>query len=148
MCVYVFTWFILSYILWSPWGMFHFWYVCEWKSTTACHVSKQRMFGHQGITLQPPQWWALNKLAVEAGYPSSSPHLPQRCTLRRLRMRKQDTGPRQLRCTSKGWGQWTQTLASPIHSKALNSLTGDISFSLIIKHLLMFWLPALCCKTL
>ena len=33
-----------------------------------------------------------------------------------------------------------------IHRKGLISLTWDIWFSLIINNLLMFWLPALCCK--
>ena len=32
----------------------------------------------------------------------------------------------------------------PRHRKALNSLTGDVEFSLIHKILLMFTLPALC----
>ena len=34
----------------------------------------------------------------------------------------------------------------PIHRKGLISLTWDVWFSLIINNLLMFWLPALCCK--
>ena len=35
----------------------------------------------------------------------------------------------------------------PIHRKELNSLTWDIWFSLSNNNLLMFRLPALCCKT-
>ena len=38
-------------------------------------------------------------------------------------------------------------LHPPIHRKALNSLTWDIWFSLINNNLLMFRLPAPCCKT-
>ena len=60
----------------------------------------------------------------------------------------QDSGPRKLRCIHKEWFQWTQTLRLHIYRKAPSSLTWDIWFSLINGNLLMFQLPALCCKKL
>ena len=42
---------------------------------------------------------------------------------------------------------WPRLLHLPIYSKALNSLTWDIWFSLINSYLLMFRPPAFCCKT-
>ena len=43
---------------------------------------------------------------------------------------------------------WATSLSLPFptHRKGLISLTWDVWFSLIINNLLMFWLPALCCK--
>ena len=42
---------------------------------------------------------------------------------------------------------WPRLFYLPIYSKALNSLTWDIWFSLINSCVLIFRLPALCCKT-
>ena len=44
-------------------------------------------------------------------------------------------GPRQLRCLSREWFQWAQTLASSILRKALNLLTWDVWVFLVV----IFW---------
>ena len=62
------------------------------------------------------------------------------------RWEAQDTGPRELACISKAWFQWAQTLHLPVHTKTLNSLTWDTWFFLFNSHLLMVWVPGLCCK--
>ena len=65
---------------------------CKWKMLPAISVNKG-CCSHQAITIQPPGRWALRELRMETGCPPSS-HQPlqhsrtQRCTLRRLRMRK------------------------------------------------------------
>ena len=69
--------------------------------------------------------------------------------LEELRMWKQDTGPRPLRCIWKEWFQRARLLHLSILlyiEKPLNSLIWVIGFSLINNKLLMFRLPALCCK--
>ena len=59
--------------------------------------------------------------------------------------RKQDTGPRQLRCTSKEWFQWAQTLSSP-PPKNTKFINLRYVFSLSNSNLLMFQLPGFCCQ--
>ena len=115
------------------------WHFCAiWKGTrpqdTSCplpmkknviyHISKQRML-----------------------HPSATTATPNGAHRGDLGWRKADTGPRELRCISKEWFQWAQTLPLQIHRKVLNSLTYYIWFSLINSNLLMFQLPGLCCKT-
>jgi len=56
------------------------------------------------------------------------------------------TSPRYLRCISKEWFRWAQTLHLPIQRKVLNSLTWAIQFSFISINLL-FLLPAPPCTT-
>ena len=61
-------------------------------------------------------------------------------------VKAEDTGPRQLRCISKEWFQWAQTLASSLTRKSAKFL--EISgFPLINNNLLTFRPSALCCKT-
>ena len=61
--------------------------------------------------------------------------------------RKQDTGPRQLRCISKEWFQWDQSLVSS-HSKKSTKFINlrYLFFPLINRNLLIIYLPDLCCK--
>ena len=73
---------------------------------------------------------------------------PQGCPPRKLRMRKhrilapESWGP----CQRNNFSE-SRLLHLPMYRKALNSLTWDISFSLINSHLLMFWSPGFCYKT-
>ena len=55
--------------------------------------------------------------------------------------RKQDTGPRQLRCISKEWFQWDQSLI-PSHSKKSTKFINlrYLFFPLINSNLLIIWL--------
>ena len=81
--------------------------------------------------------------------PSSVPHLNN--------VSQGDSGwesigywPHYLRCRSKQWFQWAQTLASS-HTKKkkkkkVNYLPWDVYFSLVTSNLLKFQLPGLCCK--
>ena len=64
---------------------------------------------------------------------------PQPRALRIWAGEKQDTGPRYLRWISKHDFNESRLLHLPIQRKALNSLTWDVSFSLISSHLLMSW---------
>ena len=72
----------------------------------------------------------------------------QGCPPRKLRMRKhrilapESWGP----CQRNNFSE-SRLLHLPMYRKALNSLTWDISFSLINSHLLMFWSPGFCYKT-
>ena len=102
---------------------------------------------HHVITLQLPQMWPLRELRIETGCPPSS-HQPLQPppTVHPEETqdgKTQDSGPRELRCISKEWFQWAHL---PIHRKALNSLTWDVSFSLINSNLLKFPIPGLCCN--
>lgn len=56
--------------------------------------------------------------------------------------------PRQLRCISKKWFQWAQTLHLPIDRKVLNSLTEVSGFLLANNNILMFWPLAFIIKLL
>ena len=58
---------------------------------------------------------------------------------------RKDTGHTELRCTSKEWFQWAQTLASfqGLRRTEFLSLRYLVFFN---RNLSMFWLPSLCCK--
>ena len=108
------------------------------NQNTACHISKQR-------TLQPSSHHITATPKVNPGGAQDINKMPFRTVhLEETWDKKaQDTGPKYLRCISKEWFQWAQTLYLLIHRKALNSLTWDIWFSLINSTLLMFQLPGL-----
>ena len=106
---------------------------------------------HQAITLQLPQWWAEPRIEIgclpSRHQPLRPPPPLQRCTLRRLRMRKHRI------LAPDSWGAHQRNdfseprlLHLPIHRKVLSSLTWDVRFSFINSNLLMFRLPGLCCK--
>ena len=61
--------------------------------------------------------------------------------------RKQETGPDSWDAYERNDVSESRLLHFPIHRKVLHSLTWDIWFSFINNSLLMFRLPALCCKT-
>lgn len=97
---------------------------CSHQAITGLHITSHHSLPHTGCpqsndqTLQPPQ----------------------RCTQRRLRMKKQ----RPLALDS--WGTYQRSdfsefrcLNLPIHRKVLNCLTWNVWFSLIHSNLLMFW---------
>ena len=62
--------------------------------------------------------------------------------------REQDTGPRQLRCISKEWLPWAQTLASSQIEKSTKfiDLLSWFFFFWVNSNLFKFWLPVLFCK--
>ena len=64
------------------------------------------------------------------------------------KIKLQDVGPIQLGCIWKEHFSESSLLHLPIHRKALNSFICDIWFSFINNNLLLFRLPASCCKLL
>ena len=58
-----------------------------------------------------------------------------------------EPGPRELKCTSKGWFQWAQTLAASHTQKSTSFLTWTDLVSLINSNLFMSRLPALFLQT-
>lgn len=97
-----------------------------WMKNVPCDISKQR-------TLQPTGPWPLQP----------PPTVPPEGT---QDGKKQDTGPRELKCTSEEWFQWARDLQLATHKKALNSFTWGVWFSFINSNPLMFCPPGLCCK--
>ena len=94
-----------------------------------CHISKQRISSHQPLRQPPPRPWL--------------------CALRGFSMRRQDTGPKQLKYKSKKRFQWALTDSGNLHinRKALKSLTWDVWLSLTNSNLLMSWVSGFCCET-
>ena len=85
---------------------------------------------HCTIMSQLPPWWAPRKLRLETRCtPSSSESLqalvlPRGLPTEETQSEKaQDAGPRELRCTSKEWFQWAQTLASFCTQESAKSLS-------------------------
>ena len=117
-----------------------------------CLPYQQRMLqpsSHQLLLM--PLRWALRELKCrQTGCPLPRPQPlqpPQHCTLGGLRMGKNRI------LAPDSWGAYQghdfnkpRLLHSPIHRKALNSLTWDVWSSLINSNLLMFWLLGLFAK--
>ena len=77
-------------------------FTCQWKDVAATSVNKRRYSHPKGAED------GMGCPAIKHGsyHPAVCPEGPQD-------EKAQDTGPRELRCTLKGWFQWAQTLASP-----------------------------------
>ena len=120
------------------------------KWAISCHLSKQGFHSHQGLQLSCVSWWALRKLRKEKNtchlaairlqlHPKVSPEETQD-------VETQDTAPVSWgACQNRDFSE-PRPLHLPIYRKVLNSLTWNIWFSLTNNNLMMFWLPALCCK--
>ena len=77
-----------------------------WMKKAACCISKQRMLwpsSHQSLPAVP-QW--------AQGLTQDAKPSPTAVTLNSAPWKEQTTSPGELRCSSKGWFQWAQTLAS------------------------------------
>ena len=124
-----------------------------WMRNIACHISKQRMLQpsshHIAASLMVEPWghsrW--KQVAHHQAVSCCSQPPPPWCTLWRLRMRTHRV------LAPDSWGAYQRNdfheprlLHLSIHRKVLYPSTWDIWFSLINSNLLMFLLPALCCK--
>ena len=106
---------------------------------------------HQWLQPSNASQWALRKLRKERIPAIYQPSDCSHClwwAVRKLRMWKHKV------LAPESWGAYqrndfskSRLLHLPIHRKALNSLACDFWFSLFNGNLLMFLLPALCCKT-
>ena len=105
-----------------------------------CCISKRGCHSHQQLQPSTVSWWALRELRNEKSICSLAAirlqPLPKvNPEERKLRMWKQDTGPRQVRCIWNEWFQWALTRASCHTQKSTKSLnSGYLVFLTII-----FW---------
>ena len=98
-------------------------FLAVWMNNIASHIRKQRMLqpsSHHFIaTLTKP--WALRELQMETGCCHQTlnhcSHPPMVHPEETQDEKAQDTGPRQLRCISKGWFQWARLLRLPYIEK-------------------------------
>lgn len=119
--LYVTFWY-LTILQASPWLLY---LLPLWMKNVACHTSGQRRLWPSSHELAPPSTEVIPEGTRDG--------------------KEQDTSSRQLRCTSKEWLHWAQTLASSMRRKVLQDTS--IQFSLINSNRRMFQLPGLCCKT-
>ena len=120
------------------------------KKKYCCHISKQRMLQPSSHHITAAQTVSPEGTQDGNRMPAIKPSAtaaPQRCTLQGLRMRKHRTvAPDSWGADQRNDFNEPRLLHLPIRRKALNSLTGDVWFSLINSNLLMFWLPGVCWK--
>ena len=136
-----------------PWICRYIPYHSGKKKKVACLISKKK----KRTILQPSSHHIAAGLMVspkgaqgrnrKPSHQTLQPTPPPQSTLRDSGWESTDPDPRQLRCTSKEWFQRARTHASFHTQKSTNSLTWNTKFSLINNDLLMFGLPALCCKS-
>ena len=127
------------------------WILYQLSYHISCHVSKQGCHSHQWFSLawSSKLWGHPGRRGIlTTQEPSGCRHSQQWAQRNSGCEKTQDAGPRQLRCIRKQRFSELRLLHLPILSKALNSLAWNLRFSLIHKMLLMFRLPALCCKFL
>ena len=123
-----------------------------WEMNISCHISEQGCHNHQWLELSNVIWSAWGnsgrKRISAIGQPSDCSH-SLGWTLRKLRLLQKHRilAPDRWSAYQRNDFSEPRFLHLPIHRKALNSLTWDILFSLIKNNLLMFRLPASCCKT-
>ena len=110
------------------------------KWTISCCISKQGCQGHQQLQLSSMSQWTLREIRKEKSIcpPAASrlQTLPKVSPEERtLRLRKQDTDPRQVRCIWNEWFQWALTHTSSHTQKSTKFLnSGYLVFLTII-----FW---------
>ena len=119
------------------------------KKNVGCHISKQRMLQPSSLYSHSGQW-ALRGLRMETnGLPIAKPSAPAATPSGApwggSGWESTGYGPRSLRCPSKGWFQWAQTLVSSRTQKSAEFLNSRclVFFN---SNLLMLCLPHLCCK--
>ena len=126
------------------------------KWSISCHISKQGCHSHQQF-----QASKYELLALEVSQKGEQSLWSWSCWLlllpkvnEELRMWKTKK-PRNRKLALDSWDAYERnnfseprSLHLPIHRKALNSVTWDIWFSLVINNLLIFRLPAFYCKLL
>ena len=118
---------------------------------TFCHISKQGCHSHH--QLQPPWMW-VGQLWRNSGRKELLPSSSCQTATTPYGELRGNSGCEKRVLAPDSWGAYQRNdfseprlLHLPMHSKALNSLTWVIWFSLINSNVLMFRLPAICCKT-